>query len=116
MILSINHFFVLLCSLFDRLMKLNPNKIILFTLIIIFVSISSIFGALLLRTNRVHDQFLAKEHYYKNSLVTIQCAIGKKEQYLQKMAEDSEFAERVVRQKLGYAEPDEIVFRFPHES
>ena len=35
-----------------------------------------------------------------------------KNRYYNKLVSDSEFASRVIREKLGYAYPDDIVFRF----
>jgi cell division protein FtsB len=35
--------------------------------------------------------------------------------YLARLLEDPEFLERVVRERLGYARPDELLFRFSDE-
>ena len=39
-----------------------------------------------------------------------------KQEYFSRLIYDEEFAARVVREKLGFAEPDEIIFRFEDSS
>ena len=38
-----------------------------------------------------------------------------KEAYMARLIDDPEFLERVVRERLGYARPDELLFRFADE-
>ena len=37
---------------------------------------------------------------------------AQKEAYMTRLIDDPEFLERVVRERLGYARPDELLFRF----
>ncbi len=39
-----------------------------------------------------------------------------KQEYFSRLIYDEEFAARVIREKLGFAEPDEIIFRFEDSS
>lgn len=48
----------------------------------------------------------------ERNLAADELAIEKKKAFLQKLSSDPEFLERVAREKLRYAKPDEWILRF----
>ncbi len=57
---------------------------------------------------QMRDHMIQLEH----KLAADELAIAKKKAFLQKLSSDPEFLERVAREKLRYAKPDEWILRF----
>ncbi len=73
------------------------------------------FGGLIVQTYREYKHFKARETRIETKLTQARKEFEQKEAYLAQMLEDPEFLERVVRERLGYARPDELLFRFNDE-
>ncbi|TVP81338.1 MAG: hypothetical protein EA353_01680 [Puniceicoccaceae bacterium] len=73
------------------------------------------FGGLVLKTNRQFQNFKERENRIEARLIQARKEFAQKEAYLARFLEDPEFLERVVRERLGYARPDELLFRFSDE-
>lgn len=73
------------------------------------------FSSLILRTHREYKNFRARELMIEAKLIQARKEFAQKEAYLSRLLEDPEFLERVVRERLGYARPDELLFRFTDE-
>ena len=73
------------------------------------------FGGLLLKTHREFKHFKARQDRIETKLIQARKEFEQKEAYLARLLEDPEFLERVVRERLGYARPDELLFRFSDE-
>jgi len=69
-------------------------------------------GSLWLRTYREFQTFQRKEARLEEELAQARQKFERKEAYLTKLLEDEAFLERVARRRLGYARPDELIFRF----
>lgn len=73
------------------------------------------FGSLVLKTHREYKNFKQRENRIEAKLIQARKEFVQKEAYLSRLLDDSEFLERVVRERLGYARPDELLFRFSDE-
>ena len=73
------------------------------------------FGGLVLKTHREYQNFKARENRIEAKLIQARKEFVQKEAYMTRLIDDSEFLERVVRERLGYARPDELLFRFSDE-
>lgn len=73
------------------------------------------FGGLLLKTHREFQNFKERETRIESKFIQARKEFAQKEAYLARLLEDPEFLERVVRERLGYARPDELLFRFSDE-
>jgi len=73
------------------------------------------FGGLVLKTHREYENFKARESRIEAKLIQARKEFARKEAYVIRLMEDPEFLERVVRERLGYARPDEVLFRFSEE-
>lgn len=87
---------------------------ILLGLLLLFVVIG--FGWILLKTYRESKVFKQTDRKLEESLVTIKNEVKLKEDYLKQINEDPDFLEWVGRQRIGYVEADEIIFRFDEEN
>ena len=70
------------------------------------------FGGLVLMTHREYQNFKARENRIEAKLIQARKEFAQKEAYMTRLIDDPEFLERVVRERLGYARPDELLFRF----
>lgn len=61
--------------------------------------------------NQYH-YLLAEEEQTSSSLMDLQEEVQKKEGYLKRFARHRDFRQHVLRERLGFAEPDELVFVF----
>ena len=73
------------------------------------------FGGLVLKTHREYQNFKARENRIEAKLIQARKEFVQKEAYMTRLIDDPEFLERVVRERLGYARPDELLFRFSDE-
>ena len=73
------------------------------------------FGGLLLKTHREFENFKDRQNRIDTKLIQARKEFQQKEAYLNRLLEDPEFLERVVRERLGYSRPDELLFRFSED-
>ena len=73
------------------------------------------FSSLILQTYREYQNFRAREVRIEAKLTQARKEFQQKETYLARLLEDPEFLKRVVRERLGYSRPDELLFRFSDE-
>ena len=72
-------------------------------------------AGLITRTHREFRTFKMREARVESELRQARKEFARKEAYLVKLMNDPEFLERVVRERLGYAAPNELLFRFSEE-
>jgi cell division protein FtsB len=73
------------------------------------------FGGLVLKTHREYQNFKERENRIEAKLLQTRKEFDQKEAYLARLLDDPEFLERVVRERLEFARPDELLFRFSDE-
>jgi cell division protein FtsB len=73
-------------------------------------------GAVLLKD--AHDEYSQLEQVEsanRQKLAEAQDRLRAQERILKRLQSDPEYVDRVIRMKLGYAKPDEFMFRFEPE-
>jgi len=91
-------------------------KILFFVFSGILVSICLVFGFILFHSYQRYQTFKQGERRLQNELFAAQESFQKREAYLSRLLSDPAFFEHVVRQRLGYSEKDEVIFRFDNRS
>ena len=84
-------------------------------LILLVVILSAVTTGLILVWSQTRREYLAFEDHriqVETQLASMRQERAAKEAYLRAFLNDPEFVERVIRDRLGYVGPDEIVFRF----
>ena len=84
-------------------------------LMVILGVIVVFFSGLILKTHREYKNFKDRENRVETKLLQARKEFAQKEAYLVRLIGDSEFLERVARDRLGYARSDELIFRFADE-
>jgi cell division protein FtsB len=93
----------------------RKERVILLMLLGMLVVLVIFFSSLILQTYREYKNFRAREIRIEAKLTQARKEFEQKEAYLARLLEDPEFLERVVRERLGYSRPDELLFRFADE-
>ncbi|MGJ8639284.1 MAG: FtsB family cell division protein [Opitutaceae bacterium] len=93
----------------------RKERVILLMLLGMLVVLVIFFSGLILQTYREYKNFRAREVRIEAKLTQARKEFEQKEAYLGRLLEDPEFLERVVRERLGYSRPDELLFRFSDE-
>lgn len=89
------------------------QKFLLSTLGLTLVGTVITFAVLLQQTQRELNAYAEREAEYEVRLERLQVQYRQKVAYLEKLERDPEFLERVVRERLGYSRPDDLIYRFP---
>jgi cell division protein DivIC len=90
------------------------ERVILAILAISVLVLVVFFSSLIMQTYREYRNFKTRELKIEEKLTQARKELEYKEIYLS-LLEDPDFLERVARERLGYARPDELLFRFSEE-
>ncbi|MGB0742998.1 MAG: FtsB family cell division protein [Opitutales bacterium] len=93
----------------------QKERVLLLMLVGMLFVLVIFFGGLLLKTHREFQNFQARQDRIELKLIQARKEFEQKEAYLVRLLEDPDFLERVVRERLGYSRPDELLFRFSDE-
>lgn len=69
-------------------------------------------GVFFLQTRRQYQQLLKSEAESRQLLAEAQLKLREQDKILDRLRTDPAFVELVIRRQLGYAKPDEMIFRF----
>lgn len=90
--------------------KLGRALIVLLALALVGVAVSV--TLLVAQTWRELEGYQAREADLRARLAKAEAELEQREAYLKALLEDPAVLERVVRERLGYAKPGELIFRF----
>ncbi|HTQ31632.1 MAG TPA: septum formation initiator family protein [Opitutaceae bacterium] len=91
---------------------MNSRRVVIFIQILLFVALSAVFGVSLWQTRAEYLQLRAQEEASRRRLAEAEQRLREQEQILARLRTDPAYVERVIRRQLGYAKPDEFIFRF----
>lgn len=72
-------------------------------------------GSLVTQSWREHHHFAEREQQLLEQREQLRLQLASMQEYHERLLTDDAFLEQVVRQRLGYVLPDEVVFRFRKE-
>ena len=76
------------------------------------LTVGAVAAAFFLQAREEYLRLRQQEDAARTRLVAAQAQLAQQEQTLRRLRSDPAYVERVIRQRLGYARPDEAVFRF----
>ena len=88
------------------------SRILLIGLIVILTAVTTGLGLVWNQTRREYEAFELRMQEARQRLTSLREEREAKEDYLRAFLSDPEFVERVIRERMGYAAPGEMVFRF----
>jgi cell division protein FtsB len=90
----------------------NLSKLILGFYGALFVAVTLWAGAFFVQMHRDYTVLRAQEASNQRRLSEAESRLQAQEKYLDQLRHDPALVERIIRQKLGYAKAEELVFRF----
>jgi cell division protein FtsB len=90
----------------------NLRPVIISVCFLLFLSLAAGAGVFFLQTRREYNQLLLAEAESRRELVEAQLKLHEQERILERLRNDPSFVEMAIRRRLGYAKPDEMIFRF----
>lgn len=92
--------------------SLRFYRLLVAALVAAMLIICALFAVVLLQTWREHQKYVHQETQLHARLHQLQEHNAYQRQYLMKLLEDPDFFEKVVRTRLGYSRPGEMIFKF----
>jgi cell division protein DivIC len=81
---------------------------------LLFVALTLFAGLFFLRTYGELNGLRAQHAENTRRLADLEQRLAEQQTTLERLRDDPAFVERVIRERLGFARPDEVVFRFEH--
>lgn len=91
---------------------MNPSKLILGLFGAAFVAVTLWAVTFFVQMHRDFTALRAQEALNQRRLAEAEARLQAQEKYLDQLRHDPVLVERLIREKLGYAKPEEFVFRF----
>lgn len=88
------------------------RRVILLLYIVLFSTFTLVGGALWLEARAEYGQLKEVERGLQQRLAKTQAELDKQQRILDRLNTDPKFIEKVTRQRLHYAKPGEMIFRF----
>ena len=80
--------------------------------LLLFVSVAIASATFFLRTRAEYMRLKEVERVASERLAMAQTKLKEQQDTLRRLREDPRYVEMVIRRRLGYARPDEFIFRF----
>lgn len=91
---------------------MNLRPVIISFYLLLFLSLAAGAGVFFLQTRREYNQLILAEAESRRQLAAAQEKLHEQERILDRLRNDPSFVEMSIRRRLGYAKPDEMIFRF----
>jgi len=88
------------------------HRFILLVSALACLGVLGLLGAVLIQTRAEYAQVQQVEAEARQRLAEMQARLAEQEVVLDRLRNDAAYVERVIRSRLGYAKPEEFVFRF----
>lgn len=88
------------------------RRLIIVFYLLLFLALAAGSGAFFWQTRREYDRLLTIERQSKQRLAEAEQKLREQEKVLERLRSDPAYVEMVIRRRLGYAKPDEYIFRF----
>jgi cell division protein FtsB len=91
----------------------NPRRLIITLYVVVLGALSVAAGAVFLDARAQYRQLRQAELANRAKLAEARDRLREQERILERLKTDPEFVETAIRQRLKYAKPGEVIFRFP---
>jgi cell division protein DivIC len=90
----------------------NSNRVITSLYLVLFAGLGLTAGILFLEARGEYNRLKQVEANNRRTLAEAEVRLREQEKILERLRHDPAFVEKVIRRRLGYAKPDEFIFRF----
>ncbi len=91
---------------------MNPRRAITLLYVVLLAVFGVGTGVLFLEARAEYDALKVKQAVVQRELAAARERLAEQERFLQRLRTDPVLVEKVIRQRLGYGRPGEVVFRF----
>ena len=91
---------------------MNSRRVILSLYLLLFSGLGVTGTYLFMDARAEYNRLEQVEQLNRTRLAEVQEQLRSQEKVLERLRTDPAFVDRVIRKKLGYAKPDEFIFRF----
>ncbi len=91
---------------------MNSRRILLFSYLLGFLVLAVFTTGFFMRARQEYHQLTVQQASSKRRLADLEAKLRDQEKILNQLRTDPIYLEKVIRQKLGYAKPGEMIFRF----
>jgi cell division protein DivIC len=91
----------------------NARRILTTVYIVLLAAIGITAGQILTDARKEYLELKQTEAVNEARLAEAQARLADQKKVLERLRNDPAFAEKVIRQRMGYARPGEVIFRFP---
>ena len=91
---------------------MNPGRFITTLYVVLLSGLAVGAGVLLLDARTQYRQLKQIESTRRVELADAESRLREQERILERLRSDPEFVEKVIRKRLSYARPGEVIFRF----
>jgi cell division protein DivIC len=91
----------------------NARRIIITVYVVVLAALGVGAGAVFLDARAQYNRLKRIQVANQQKLADAQAQLREQEQMLQRLKTDPQFIERAIRERLKYAKPGEVIFRFP---
>jgi cell division protein FtsB len=92
----------------------NLRRLIVGLYLVLFVGLGLACAAFFLQTRAEYNRFRLTEADNRRRLAEAEAKLEEQKLVLERLRTDRAYVEKIIRQQLGYAKPDEFIFRFDH--
>jgi cell division protein DivIC len=100
-------------GLYLRNHHVNFRRLIIFVYLLLFLTLAVGSGIFFWQTRQEYNHLLIVEQQSRQRLEEAKLKLREQERVLERLRSDPAYVEMVIRRRLGYARPDEMIYRFP---
>jgi cell division protein FtsB len=100
------------CAVYLAHPPLHLRRLIISFYLLLFLCLAVGSGVFFLQTRREYQQLKKAEAESRQLLAEAELRLKEQEKVLDRLRNDPAFVELVIRRQLGYAKPEETIFRF----
>jgi cell division protein DivIC len=89
----------------------NPRRLFFAFFVVLLAGLTVLVGVFSYQTRQEYVRLRAMNLETRRQLLEAQARLEQQETILRRLKTDPAYVERVIRAKLGYAKPDEFIFR-----
>jgi cell division protein FtsB len=90
----------------------NLRRVIVTVYLLLFLAIGAASGIYFLDAREEYNRLQQQEAASRRRLAEMETKLREQEKILERLRTDPVYVEKVIRRRLGYAKPEEYIFRF----
>lgn len=88
------------------------HRLLRIVYVVVFVALAVGSGTFFWQTKVEYDRLKEVERITQERFLVAEQQLADQKEMLRRLREDPDYVEMVIRRRLGYAKPDELIFRF----